>query len=550
MNKLLFIVEQNAPIINYLGVTNYIEYYNQSSDKEITEWLISNKKLFENKEKIIIPCCLGTNDTTYHGIYIATHIRLTKELSKERLLPIVFYNADSKGYILQKQINESQLKTSLLLYTKGCTLIQDPNNISSIDLEAISENELISDVLPNLTLFQTRDSGHKLANEWGVFRLAEYANLKLDIEKPTSLYTKYKDSYIKSKLKVSSTKIGLCKKTCNALLIDDKADKGWFKVVEFILRNRIVDPSLDVTLDVKRSYEEAIEITDYHKFDIIFLDLRLYDWEDSSSQRIPLEKFSGARLLKKIKDENLGIQVIIFTASNKIWNIDKLKELGADCYYIKESPEFIPNESFSQINYDELIRSIEICLSRKPLKNIFSSINIIKSHINNSVAKSTISQQLKREINIQIDLSYKLISEAKEDNQYAVSYIVLYRCIELIADYFTMKDTNGKWILKDGRKMIIYEYSSSSKTYKLSTKSIEPSTSHKLIAFAKQSLALQDRFLLNYYWDNFRRNTFIHFGKPSKPEEKAEYKSIFGYNGFSSLLSFIELIFKEISNKR
>lgn len=548
MNKVLFLVEQKAPIIKHLGVTDYIEYYNQSSDKEITKWLINHKKLFEDKERIAIPCNLGVNDITYHGIYIATHIRLTKELGTARLLPIVFYNADSKEYILQKQINESQLKTSLLLYTKGCALVQDPGNISSVDIEIISEDELISDVLPNLMLFQTRDSGHKLANEWGVFRLAEYANYKIDIDKPTSLYTKYKDSYVNTKETIATPKIGLYKKSCNALLIDDNANKGWFKTIEFILRKRVVDASLGITLNVIESYEEAIAITDYQKFDVIFLDLRLYDWEDNSFLITPIEKFSGTKLLKKIKDENKGTQVIIFTASNKIWNIDSLKSLGADNYYIKESPEFIPNNNFSQENYNKLIHSIEVSLGHFPLREIYKSISRIKILIDELKNTSKIDQELKNNIIIQLNIAYQLIAEAKEKDDFAIAYIILYKCIELVGDYFIVYDRNC-WALKDGTPMKEYEYSNSSDTYRIIDPPFEnknPTTAYKIISFCKQNLNMNNRLLSDLHWDIFRRNKYIHAVQNLNARETSIFELIYCYNGFKSLLNSIELIFNKM----
>ncbi len=36
-----------------------------------------------------------------------------------------------------------------------------------------------------------------------------------------------------------------------------------------------------------------------------------------------IDDFTGTKVLKVIKEINPGIQIIIFTASNKVWNIEK-----------------------------------------------------------------------------------------------------------------------------------------------------------------------------------------------------------------------------------
>ena len=77
--------------------------------------------------------------------------------------------------------------------------------------------------------------------------------------------------------------------------------------------------------------------TDYANYDVIFLDLRLLKEEDKVNQISNISDFTGTKVLRKIKDINKGIQVIIFTASNKVWNIEKLLEIGANGYYIKEN---------------------------------------------------------------------------------------------------------------------------------------------------------------------------------------------------------------------
>lgn len=52
-------------------------------------------------------------------------------------------------------------------------------------------------------------------------------------------------------------------------------------------------------------------------------------------------EYSGAKILDEIKSDNFGTQVIMYTASNKSWNMRELIGKGADGFYIKESPNSI-----------------------------------------------------------------------------------------------------------------------------------------------------------------------------------------------------------------
>lgn len=139
------------------------------------------------------------------------------------------------------------------------------------------------------------------------------------------------------------------------LLIDDDANKGWAKVLNAVLLKEI---------DKEIEFEAALNKVEAEKFlksewNIIFLDLR---FGESDYTNISPDKLSGANILKDLirnKDSvNFATPVIVFTASRKIWNIDKMIDLGADSYFIKESPYDRPDDSFSKTNYTRLVKVI------------------------------------------------------------------------------------------------------------------------------------------------------------------------------------------------
>lgn len=132
------------------------------------------------------------------------------------------------------------------------------------------------------------------------------------------------------------------------LLIDDKANEGWKQVLYKTL------PLKNLTIETATTYIEAS--SNIHNFyDLIFLDVRLNEKDHSQNE---VTQFSGYRLLKEIKETFLSINfstpIILFTASNKIWNIDSFRAYGVDSYYIKEHPDFIFDIETSRQNLKNL----------------------------------------------------------------------------------------------------------------------------------------------------------------------------------------------------
>ncbi len=373
MNNILVIEQASSSIATKLNCPR-LEYNMQSDDVEIHRWLISNKEILTTASKLIIPVRLGFEDAEYMGLYVGLHIRLTKELNNVRFLPMLFITDESKEDILSNQIKKRKEKSGLLLFTKASYLL------SALDLNDFVLKELVSIEIENydvdflnhlsITIPENSDS-HSVANEWGAFRLAKFAGHQLNLEKPSSLYFKYKDSFTNNELSPdANTNIGVFNESCKALLIDDNADTGWGEILDHILKNKVVMPGKVCSLDQMRTFEDAMNFTDYIKFDLVFLDLRMKKEEDKINHISNIEEFTGTKILRKIKNGNKGIQVIIFTASNKVWNVEKLLEIGANGYYIKESPEYIQNDVFSKENYNELLVTIKKALGLKYLRRV------------------------------------------------------------------------------------------------------------------------------------------------------------------------------------
>lgn len=174
------------------------------------------------------------------------------------------------------------------------------------------------------------------------------------------------------------------------LYIDDEAETGWanafkqilypsiesifFKDEEMESNSFAISHNGQKVFEVYKSFKDAedyISPDTLKEIALIVLDLR--DKEKDKDKLQP-DELTGVRLLKKIKDRNNGdpsIPVIIVTASNKQWNYERVLDLGANGYWIKESPEFGIDDEYSLINYLRLRNSIVELLSQNYLREIW-----------------------------------------------------------------------------------------------------------------------------------------------------------------------------------
>jgi CheY-like chemotaxis protein len=230
-------------------------------------------------------------------------------------------------------------------------------------------------------------------------------------------------------------------KTINALnkkilLIDDEANKGW----ELVLRKVFETSSPEDFVIIKEKVKdynslstESKNLIENTSFDLYLIDLRLNGMEEENI--LKSDSFSGMNVLQKIKSFNQGNQVIIFTASNKVWNLKALLDAGADGYYMKESPEFGFSAEFFEQNYLQFQEDVKRRFERDFLKNIYISYQKMLQKINDL----SCANDFKAEIKQQFQIFWDMILVAKTKFHFANAYVTLYSIIELINDYFVQQ---------------------------------------------------------------------------------------------------------------
>lgn len=346
---------------------------------------------------------------------------------------------------------------STLLQTKGISFETPLYTPTAVELmEPLSAKDYrpffldLIKVKPNST-----EGRHSIANQWGADVLSRIV-LGTEIDNALlkqarqSLYFKYVLALTLSEdavLSLLSTGESTSEETgrlttINAvgkkiLLIDDEADKGWSDVLKQMLNGSSFKTIKEHAADFYSLSEEAQNEIKSGNYDLIFLDLRMNGTQEEG--KIRPEDFSGMKILKSIKELNKGTQVIMFTASNKAWNMKALMDAGADGYYIKESPEFAFSNSYSVSNANELSHCITRCLNNGYLRDVYLKVKRIKELI----SESSLYGERTEEILSSIDIAYDLLAKSDNRNEYrAYSYLQLFLAIEEYVKLPTVIDSS------------------------------------------------------------------------------------------------------------
>jgi len=385
MNNLI-ITEENSSINEFdfpenkiIDLNLNIEILKKENGLDIflSDFIVDNlsEMVYDN---ILIPLSFGNILSDYLGLRLAFHIRTTKTLNQ--CSNIYIYGTERIENLL---INDF----SKIIYSKGVRLIdyskskiiQALNNKS----EKLSSRNLSSEISKiTLSIPKNYYDNHSISNEWAISRWSRILNAedddgiaKVNRAVNSNLYFKYlKTVHQTNELKpIIETELKI-KNNGRVLLIDDELNKGWGEIFDYLLgelNNIYID---NLGWDFSKQTRENIISESINKIindsiDLVILDFRLHP-EDFKEQNI--EKVTGYKLLKEIKKYNKGIQVIIFSATNKIWNLQALSEAGADGFVIKESIVNSSDGSFTKQSVLEFKSTINIALERKFLKNIYS----------------------------------------------------------------------------------------------------------------------------------------------------------------------------------
>lgn len=407
----------------------FIESLTNLKDSDLDE-NIHQKLVFLSQKPIdifVLPISLTDNFLDFSGLRLAYHIRLSENIPFQKALIVFFSGIDFD--ILQK-------------ITPFASIINTPN-VQFVDLkkytfykifEAINKNKLSN--FDNAKFFQhliiippeNYDTHHNVDNEFALYRWAESCGLLDALPSQTQahfqshLYFKYlkiKNSWNNSQSRY--TTLWKINQSTKILLIDDDWEKGWKNFYQswFKLSYHIQFQCIENNFDI----EMILKTIQNFEPDIVLLDLRLID-TDTENQK----DLSGIEILKKIKQWNWGIQVIITTASNKKWNYEKANQNGADGYIIKEGNGEVVNI------LENLQNTIEKCAQRafflKKIKNFYDKI--YENLNSNSLLQDDkdFLANLNHKLNIACELLIQGVQNPEKFHYYHYAFLELFQCVE------------------------------------------------------------------------------------------------------------------------
>lgn len=408
-----------------------------AKDKNVDEALtniISDNLLKDKYINIIIPACFGDILSDFLGLRFATHIRCTPGINQGANIFLYSFTG-IQDYFASECFN--------VLKTKDVFLI-DYNVDSIISSTLIDENKLSKSSLVHqvkklkLDVPLNYEDSHSIANEWAIYRWANTIEatdgeiVKIESKLENDLYFKYlKTIYPISKfqlLKEDDLKLNFEGKP-TVLYIDDEAEKGWKGIFEKIL----IDNNNTDFIHLGNEFNEKTknEVVEFslkevidEDVDLVILDFRLHK-EDF--EKIPIEDITGYQILKRIKEYNKGIQVIIFSATNKSWNLQALQEAGADGFILKESPENTYDSDFINQSVLNMIQSLKNCLNMTFLKEVRTKLNEIKQ----LSKKNIVYENFFSSIESDLEISFELLINTKLSNEYfRYCYLQLFQIIE------------------------------------------------------------------------------------------------------------------------
>ncbi len=434
-------------------------------DADLHEYISKVFLQYRDIKKIIIP--LTINKNYYLGLKLALHIRLNQQIEDKIFIPILLYsNSNSLDSIYFATSNQQEQHSAYILNTPGVDFVDDWNDITPVinALQPITKNEYLQ-VLNSLKI-EGVEGKHSLANFWGALRLDKIVSggkilktNKIIANKQKDLYFKYLRAfhYFNNKqYNISENKnIDVIESSDKKiLLIDDEHNKGWSDVLEKVFKNGDFQFVNHDNLSSQDFINKAKKTALNKAWDLILLDLRLNPTEEDDNNYITEPKtFSGTKLLNEIKDNNSGTQIIIFTASNKAWNMQELINLGADGYYIKEAPEFNFTDKITKNHYNKFKKNVSDCFKKDFLRNHFDYKKNINNYVNEKIESTTNDAFINflKNLNNQFALAFEssLNINFEKKSSIDIAFIMYFQCFEIIQRYHNKKNYNlNKQIVK------------------------------------------------------------------------------------------------------
>jgi hypothetical protein len=434
---------QNA-ILNSKERVLFSDVSDEKLSEKVNEWL--GQEEFDN---IFIPLCFGDVLSDYNGLRLAAHIRCSENVNQFKRI-FIYSFVDINELIQNDYFGILKSKNVHLIGYKKSAL-RAAGNSSYLELLPV---DLPNEILKlNLQTPKNYTDSHAIVNEWSILQWSRTIGCeetdelrKVFKNVQNNIYFKYLRTIqpIPPECKFSSNELSIkFEGSPKVLLIDDESEKGWSEIFGVLLwdKNNIYFDyigndfkSLSSDEIVRKSLEKIVD----EDFDVVVVDFRLTQLDfDKSTEN---EKTS-LRLIKEIKKKNLGIQVIGFSATSKIWNLKSLEAVGVNGFTPKGNP-FVNDKNFVKDSISGFIQNLQECFKLNFLKEFYKDqveiendlIPRLKLRHERPLPKEFVNEALKW-LNLSNEvLSVGYLSEAKIVSSFIFKFSVLESLANRIID--------------------------------------------------------------------------------------------------------------------
>lgn len=431
-------------------------------DNYVREWFNESEY-----DALYIPLCFGKILSDYNGLRLAIHIRCTKSINQNK--PIYIYSPVPTSYLVQSKYFD-------ILKTKGVKIINmHPKKIidSFGSLQPLTENDIKHEMDKiHLPIPQNYEDSHSIANEWAIYRwavatesedsaienVANTIKSNLYFKHLTTIYPpsdidRIKEEKLKFKDQLSCISDALIgQKDIKILYVDDEADKGWYEIMANIIHDVNNISGFDYlgedlkALSQQELIDQVVNRVKEDSVNIVLLDFRLHKNDHDSHS---IEDITSVQILKKIKEFNAGIQVIIFSATNKVWNLLALQKYGADGFIIKEGPENSKEPSFTIQTIENFINTMSLCISNRYKESLCKIVSDLNNNLEKGAKAHKIDKDYKKSVKLFYRMAYSSLPQSVDDSCFDHSFMNYFRIIEATANEFIdvdnpeVKEKNG-----------------------------------------------------------------------------------------------------------
>ena len=501
-NKILFFLTSEESIqvpISNASIKDDCDY--DCSDTDLTK-LVEEQSAYRYNA-IYIPLCMGETLSDYLGLRLAMFFKLSNTANK--YAHIFIYGVVNSSMLLKNECVEV-LKMPGVNYVlaDATSLIKSTQLIRKITKEEyrLGLKSIHLNVPTNI------GDNHSIANKWAISRWSlalddsDEAILKNNDDIYSSLYFRYLSALYPPKEVTRLDKDDLLifkdEKNVenipdlNILYVDDEADEGWYELLCNIIYDVNKIKEFDYVGSQIKSMSE-VEIINHvmnkvksSNVNVVILDLRLHP---SDFDNANIKDITGYKLLREIKHYNRGIQVLMFSATNKIWNLQALQKAEVDNFIMKEAPELSYGEDTTTQSICQFVNALSECSRHTYKYVIWEKIQKEKEYINKLRRKNKINLEYAKAVEVLLTMTEDALFSKDLQYAYATAFMNLFRIIEATAN---------EWIdpspiveeMDSGEVRSYYKLrKDDSQLLEFSSKKFNPSTSKKLVYYKNQGLS-------------------------------------------------------------